>query len=345
MGKILLTTDFHLDSWTHFSSINEEGYNTRLLKQLALLEGLLGYCKEHDCKFVHGGDLWNRRLLIPSDVIHLTYELLASFPEVTMYFLIGNHDTYNWNSRCTPLRVLNGLKHVSVIDYPCEVYFQPNTVISFAPYGAPIPAKSANRTENVYSILLAHYGVNEAKLGPANIRMESDLTVKQLKEFNYDLTLLGHIHKPQALANDVIVLGSPMAHSFHEVDEEKYFYVFDCETKELVKYPTNAPKFIVHNIESKKSLKTLSTVLQSDNYYRINVLTPEITHEDMKPFVAHNVVISFASQSQYDYSVADNREAEGRTPKEEVEDYYEALDTELDKKKLKEKSLKIIGDD
>jgi hypothetical protein len=74
------------------------------------------------------------------------------------------------------------------MDYPSEVYFHPNTTINFIPYGGLIPAKSADMRvfkPEMYHILLAHYGVNEAKLGPAGVRMESDLTVKQIKDFGY----------------------------------------------------------------------------------------------------------------------------------------------------------------
>jgi DNA repair exonuclease SbcCD nuclease subunit len=340
MSKILLATDMHLDNWNYFSTVTKDGYNSRLIKQLEVLEQLLNYAREHNCYFVHGGDLWNRRLLIPSDVIHLTYKLLASYPKVTTYILIGNHDAYNWDSKCTPLSVLNGLKHVNVIDRPAEVYFQPNVTINFIPYGGLIPAIPTDRTDEMYSILLTHYGVNEAKLGPTGVRMESDLTVKQIQEFGYDLTLLGHIHKPQALADNIIVMGSAMAHSFHEVNEEKYFYVFDCESRELVKYPTNAPKFIVHNITSKEDLQFLPMLMVPDNYYRLNVWDSKITHEDMKPFVGDNVIISFAATSEY--LQASSPTTETRTPQEEVEDYYSVLETDLDKKKLKKKAKEVI---
>jgi DNA repair exonuclease SbcCD nuclease subunit len=195
----------------------------------------------------------------------------------------------------------------------------------------------------MYNILLAHYGVNEAKLGPAGVRMESDLTVKQIKDFGYDLTLLGHIHKPQALADNIIVMGSAMAHSFHEVNEEKYFYVFDCESRELVKYPTEAPKFIVYDIKTEEDLKLLPMLMVPENYYRLNVLDPTITHEDMKPFVSNDTIISFVSQSIYDHGPEPEPYSTTRSPQEEVEGYYSILETDLDKKKLIKKSSEIIG--
>jgi DNA repair exonuclease SbcCD nuclease subunit len=169
VSKILLCSDMHFDNWNYFSTITKDGYNSRFIKQLEVFEQFLNYAREHNCIFIHGGDFWNRRLLVPSDVVHLTYKLIASYSDVDMYFLIGNHDTYSMNSKCTPLSVFNSLEHVNIMDYPSEVYFHPNTTINFIPYGGLIPAKSADMRvfkPEMYHILLAHYGVNEAKLGP-----------------------------------------------------------------------------------------------------------------------------------------------------------------------------------
>jgi DNA repair exonuclease SbcCD nuclease subunit len=171
--------------------------------------------------------------------------------------------------------------------------------------------------------------------------MESDLTVKQIKSYGYDLALFGHIHKPQTLTDKIIVLGSAMAHSFHEVDEKKYFYIFNSEDRTLVKYPTNAPKFLVHDINTEEELTKVD--IKDGNYHRINILTPKIGFEDIKDYTNTNVIISFASQSQYRHegNLEENR---GRTPEQEVEDYYEELETELEKDKLKKESVRIINE-
>jgi hypothetical protein len=138
-------------------------------------------------------------------------------------------------------------------------------------------------------------------------------------------------------------MGSAMAHSFHEVNEEKYFYVFDCESRELVKYPTNAPKFIVYNLTHRRHLEKDVMELNPNNYYRLNVLDPTITHEDMKPFVSDNIIISFVSQSMYNHGPEPEPYSTTRSPQEEVEGYYSVLETDLDKKKLIKKSTEIIG--
>jgi DNA repair exonuclease SbcCD nuclease subunit len=328
----------HLDNWNAFSTTTSDGYNSRFIKQLHVLEFILQVAKENSCKVVYAGDLFNRRLLVPTDVLHMTYEVLDYY-DMTMYIVVGNHDMYDNNPAHTSLSVFRDLNNINIITQFCNVYVQPHVHLNLVPYGEPIPAASTKLPSQAYQILVAHYGINEAKLGPSNYRMESDLTVKQIKEYGYDLALFGHIHKAQALADNIIVLGSAMAHSFHEVDEEKYFYVFDCEERQLVKYETNAPKFLVHNINTEEELQGVN--IKDGNYHRINVLTSKIKFDDVKNYTDTNVIISFSAQSQYTYE-GEIESSESRNPKQEVEDYYDVLETDLEKPLLKKKAISII---
>lgn len=339
MSKLLLFSDLHADNWSAFSYTTEEGYNSRLISQINVLHTILSYAQENDCKVVFAGDLFNRRLLIPSDVVHLVSEVFLNYKVIT-YLVVGNHDMYSNKPWHTLLGLFNHIPHVFVITERTNIYVQPHIHISMVPYGESIiEASRSNLPKQAYHMLVAHYGINEAKLGPSNYRMESDLTVKQIKEYGYDLALFGHVHKDQALTDNIIVLGSCMAHSFHEAWEEKFFYVFDCVERTLVKYPTNAPKFMVHEINSEEELKSVD--IRDGNYHRINILTPKITMEDVKAYTDTNVIISFNAQSQYRYE-GKIEESKNRTPKQEVEDYYSVLETELEKDKLKERAYKII---
>jgi DNA repair exonuclease SbcCD nuclease subunit len=211
------------------------------------------------------------------------------------------------------------------------------------PHGALLPTSSASLREEVqdyYEVMVTHYGVNEARLGPKDFKMKEDLTVKQLKELNYDLILLGHIHKPQVLADNIIVMGSVMAHSFHETDEKKYYYVLDTETREFVKYESEAPKFVTIDIKTKAQLKKL--VLIDGNYYRVNILTTKITPKDTAELAGRNVIISYTKASGlYEGGVKVKRKT--RTPQDEINEYYDIVDTELDRKLLKKKAIEIVG--
>lgn len=337
--KLLFWTDIHFDNFSAFSTITNDGYNSRFWKQVEVVESLLKYAERTGCKMVFGGDFYNRRMLVPTDVLHVTFEMISAYPSVTHYWIIGNHDMYTWNCEKTTLQVFRNLPNVNLITSVTDVYVHPSTSLCLVPHGAPLPTRSAE--DRNYSILCTHYGVNEARLGPKDTRMKDDLTIKQLKDMNYDLVMIGHIHKPQALSDNIIVMGSPMAHSFHEANEEKYFYVFDAVTKELVKYPTGAPQFRYHDVYTTDDLVSIS--IDDGNYHRINVLSKSITLSDLQDYTGPNVVISRIAEDVKGHT-ADMEAIQARSPQQEVDDYYNSLETELDKDKLVEESMKIIGD-
>jgi DNA repair exonuclease SbcCD nuclease subunit len=342
--KILFFTDLHLDNWSAFATTVEGGYNSRFMQQLSTLENILYYAEKREMRIVFGGDLFNRRLLIPADVLHQTYELLAKYDKQPIYFVIGNHDIYDWNSEHNSLAVLSEMQHVYVIDEATSVYTADNVHLSLVPHGALLPTSSASlRSEvpNYYEILVTHYGVNEARLGPKDFKMKDDLTVKQLKELNYDLILLGHIHKPQQLADNITVMGSVMAHSFHETDEVKYYYVFDTETRELTAINSGAPMFLTIDIKTKTQLKQLQ--LDDRNYYRLNILTSKITPKDTIKYAGRNVIVSYSSVTKGVIG-EEPRKRRARTIEDEVRDYYEIVETELKKTQLIAKSMEVVNE-
>jgi len=339
MSRLLITSDTHFDNLNMFSTTTKAGNNSRFITNLSIFEGMLRYAKDNDYYLIHLGDLLNRRLLIPADVLTLVYEVIAKYKEVIQYYVVGNHDMFGNDPNSTPLKIFSEMKHVNVITEPTIVYFQPSVHFSLVPYGAPIPAASTKLPQGTYQILATHMGVKEAKIGPREFRMESDISIPFIRGLGYDLTLVGHIHKPQALTDDIIIVGSPYQLSFAETEEIKFFYVFDCEERTLVKYPTNAPKFLVHEVNTEEELKAID--INDGNFHRINVCTPKITFEDVRDYTSSNVIISFNSQSQYRYE-GEIEEDKTRNTKEEVEDYYDNLETELEKDKLKKESMRIV---
>ncbi len=341
--KLLFFTDIHLDNWSAFSTTVEGGYNSRFMQQLHTLEQILYYAEKRNMRIVFGGDLFNRRLLIPSDVLHKTYELLAKYNKQIIYFVIGNHDIYDWNSANNSLAVLSEMEHVYVIDQATSVYTEHNVHLSLVPHGALLPTSSAtlrSEVQDYYEILVTHYGVNEARLGPKDFKMKDDLTAKQLRELGYDLVLLGHIHKPQTIGENITVMGSVMAHSFHETDEDKFFYVFDTKTRELTAVNSGAPQFFTIDVKTKAALKKLK--IEDKHYYRLNILTDKITPSDTANLAGRNVIISYGHRPK-GRGVEVTKKRKTRTIGDEVNDYFDALDTDLDKKKLKKKAMEIVN--
>ena len=126
--------------------------------------------------------------------------------------------------------------------------------------------------------------------------------------------------------------------NFGEAGESKYFYIFDTETRKLRKIRTNAPLFKNHIIRNKKELSKLT--LDDGNYHKINIITDEISPHDIVHLSSDKVMINFLPRERITEET-DNislASIEG-----EIEAYFDSLNTDLDKRRLKSIAIKLVG--
>ena len=94
--------------------------------------------------------------------------------------------------------------------------------------------------------LFTHKVITESKFGPCNMSLPG-VSVEDLKE--YDVVVSGHIHRPQVLSKNPLVLipGSLFKVNFGERDDEKYFYSLTLSE--------NKPILLTQNLPTRNMLK------------------------------------------------------------------------------------------
>jgi DNA repair exonuclease SbcCD nuclease subunit len=93
--RSVIFSDLHLHPWTYGASI-ENGFNSRLLNQGAVLNSILLYLDEHDIKQVaFCGDFFHKHGTVTADVLRIAFNFLTGLLDrkIKSIFLIGNHDT------------------------------------------------------------------------------------------------------------------------------------------------------------------------------------------------------------------------------------------------------------
>jgi len=329
--KLLFFSDPHLDNYMAFSTILPNGDNSRLVEQINVLDHMMESTKI-DIVFMLG-DLFNRRLSIPTSVLARTHDFFSRWADKNMfYLLVGNHDTFTTSTSDTSLCSFAEYEMIKIIDYPNVMEYD-DIVITMVPYGGLLPER---RTER-FSILCYHGGINEAAMGPRDIRSNFDLSLKSIKKLGYDLYLFGHIHKPQVLGGNVHILGSVMSLSFAEADENKFYYVFDTETKTLTPVESGAKKFRHHIVKEVKDLEKIDT---TTDYHKIEIRNRNFPIEKLATVTAPNVVVSFADSSQVSVDLTKIRTV---AVEDEITAYIQGLDTKLDKDKLTTKARELYG--
>jgi len=263
MTKIAITADIHLRMWpdTEFS---DEGIPKRLIEILDALEQVCVYSVQNGINtIVIAGDVNDLK-----NVAHVTAwvefkNLLRKYPQLQFIILHGNHDRSQQDLNRSSVQLLDDLENVRTVVRREEV-----DLITFIPHSKHIAEDVRNSGPS--KLMVGHFGLSDASLSNG-MSIRSDLNSGTLTE-KFDLTILGHYHKPQEIRNNkVIYVGSPIQLRRDEVNEEKRFIVVDKETLEWESIPlVGARRYyrlvIAKKDEVKKIMEEAKKLREDGNY-------------------------------------------------------------------------------
>lgn len=259
MTKVLahLFTDFHAHLFKDFSKPDEQYHTDRFHAQLATLHRLLKVSEEEGVPLIFGGDLFHRRTYVDSRVFNPVFEAFASFPEVPVYLVRGNHDSVTNSLRTvSSLDVFSSLPNVTVITEPTTLTIATKGV-NMRLYGLPYGEETAemkqwlstqaealmkaNEHQKNLSLLVAHIGVEGATTGRNSHTLEGAFTVGDLYPEVFDAVYLGHYHKRQELLPNVIYGGNTIQTSFSDEGQTKGYHALTLHegtmTMEYIEIP------------------------------------------------------------------------------------------------------------
>jgi len=106
-----------------------------------------------------------------------------------------------------------------------------------------------SRLDTKVKIIVGHFFVESSKIGiipyPDQLPHEFIFKKDMLPLDQVDLAVFGHIHTPQTLCDDkVLIPGSLERVDFGEINEDKGFYIFDT-TQDSLKFISNNPRKLV----------------------------------------------------------------------------------------------------
>ena len=94
-------------------------------------------------------------------------------------------------------------------------------------------------------ILLIHYGIQGAKIGPGDYVLPCELKLPMLQPDKWDIIFSGHYHIGQQIGPNFHYIGSAMQHRWDDAGFDKSFIVYDTDTGNIERVLTKAPKFVV----------------------------------------------------------------------------------------------------
>ena len=262
--KIALYSDLHAHPYNN-GVLLEHGVNGRVMDAARVIRQVYEYAIGHDVDYVvFGGDLFDRRKSIDVNTYNTIHKFVYEWSrQVSSIMIPGNHDQANRSGTVHALERFNSTDCV-VISTPqwCELvegvflfgvpYYDDGAVIA-----AHIEEGLKSKPEGKRHILLIHYGIEGAKIGPSDYVLPCELKLPMLQLDEWDIAFSGHYHIGQQLGSKFHYIGSAMQHRWDDAGFEKTFVVYDSKDNSVQRVPTHAPNFLDirdktknHNVEN-----------------------------------------------------------------------------------------------
>ena len=249
--KIALYSDLHAHPYSN-GTLLEHGSNSRVMDAANVIGQVYSYAIDNEISHVvFGGDLFDRRKSIDVDTYNTIHKCVQDWAsQVSTFMIPGNHDQANKSGTIHALQRFQSPT--------CKIFSDPEWVeLSEGVYlfGVPyyddgefiaecIRKGLEDKPEGDRHLLLIHYGIEGAKLGPSDYVIPCELKLPMLCLDEWDIVFSGHYHIGQQLGSKFHYIGSAMQHRWDDVGFGKTFVVYDSETNTFSRVPTVAPTFL-----------------------------------------------------------------------------------------------------
>ena len=301
-------------------------------------------CEKQGVKqIVHLGDYYDHRKFVNFKALNQNRRVFLDQlrkNNMTMDIIPGNHDTYYKNTN-----ELNALKEC-LGHYMNEIHIvMEPTVMQYGSLSMGLlPWICADNYEQSMNFIRdckadwlgAHLELANFEIG-RGIMAHSGMDPNLFKKF--EQVLSGHYHTASKKDN-IWYLGNPMEFFWSDAHDPKYFHILDTETRQIEKIRNNYTLFekIVYNDKE-----------MDYNNYNKNLskkFVKVVVAEKTDPFTFDRFIDNIQNQDIYELKIAENfNEFMGENVNDEevnfedtteiVDSYIEAVDTDLDKDKIK----------
>ena len=321
--SILLFSDLHLDQWRQFSSVNENGFSTRLLEQIRVIHKVCEIAvTENVSDIIFLGDLFNSQgESLPKVVYNAAFHCLQELSKVKpLYIIVGNHDMYR---KMHILSSYQEIRNVTIVDRPMFIN-RGGYQIDLVPWEQQMKVKSRG------DILLGHCEVVGTNMGNAISKVGYNP-----EEFEgYSRIYLGHFHTRQHFnvpkCQEAMYIGSVMQNNYSDTDENKGITILNTADTHSKLLPILSPRFLKSEVSSKTGIDSFTGMVNStSDYYRLVVRNSKLE------------IPKFDHRVQVEWDVKESANARMEIKSEEsikdiVYRFVETHKTALDKDRIKE---------
>ncbi len=344
MIKFLHLADVHLGL-----KLDKVAYNSQLAEERrrALWESFqeaVAYAVKRDYDFLFiAGDLYEEDYFSLGDIKRVR-DILAAASQVKILIAAGNHDYLHKGSRYKQIEWPDNVHIFSSRSLEKIEFKEADTAI----FGYSWDRMEIKQSERPESLNLDTDLKNKIMILHGDVSSESNylpLKLENLKALDMDYIALGHIHKPEFLAENIAYPGCLEPTNFSEAGQRGFIVGKLDEKLELEFIEAAKKKFITREIKIKESMSYMDIVdllLEEDSreedFYRIrlkgyiqNDIEKEDLFEEIKSKYYYLEIIDKTSPD-YDLLALENDQENGI-----VAEYIRAMrESDLDKELVKD---------
>ncbi len=286
--KLLIFSDPHIHPWNYGSTVHSDGWNSRLRAQQRVLnDEMVSYVSRNDIDYVICcGDVFHTHGKIDAHALRIATSLfgqLASAVSKQVFVIHGNHDLAS--NGVSSLSWLNNLAlgKIEYFDTLSSYLIAPKMIFFFLPYTKNKESvknflDSVRKDEGKVAVkkyVFMHQGVAGVKLG-SGFELPNEVLTPEMIPDNVEMAFTGHYHRHRVVSDNLIIVGSPMQHTWADTGDERGWVVYDTDAKEAKFVPSGAPEFVTIDMCGTSRVPPGSTVLDNkynsiinDSYIRI----------------------------------------------------------------------------
>jgi len=323
----LLFSDLHADNYRLFSTILENGLNSRLVAQTKIINQVKLIARKYKVTQIFFlGDLFNNQSPNINKILYnVLFFMIQSLAEVVpICLLTGNHDLFNNTHLFTPF---SSIPNVTIINNVTTIQLDGKT-IDLIPWVLNDPGHLPVKKSDY---CFAHFGIQGADIGN-NFVIEEAIDPVTLKD--YKLVLAGHFHTRQQVADNAYQIGSIMANSFKDyLHEDKGVWILDPTDDKLTFIPIASPKF--HTLEFFKQEQIDTFKFNPNDYYRVILKSDNLLIHN-----ANNVITEFDYDQAIIEDIVDTSDITNLLPI--ISEFIEKSNTSLPKDILIKKAIELL---
>ena len=242
------------------------------------------YLDKHNIKnIIHLGDYFDRRRDVNFYSLHKNHEHFIQpmiERDITMDLIVGNHDIYfkSTNELNSPDFLLKS-DNINIFTDPITKNYD-GLDIALLPW---INSENEEEVEEFLQLttapfVMSHLEVNGGMVGPGHFH-GGGTPASWFERF--EQVYSGHFHHKSQLGN-IRYLGSQMEFTWNDFGDDKYFHVFDTETREIemIKNPLK----MFHKVFYDDTDETLMTIKKKDFSHLQNTFVKVIVTNKNEPY-------------------------------------------------------------